>query len=284
MARAHVSDSAIAEVIFALESLDSSTQSALRTSTAELRGAIADVDHELRSRTRALERSGDHLARAMAALDACNRAIPPRDCSEARDAVRAAEREVGRAEQVHSRAVAARTQLLATEKAHARAVARARARVLEQIPGAIRTCRRAMTDLTSYDAGAGAGDANAVPSALVGEPSSSSVAGERAGPVQAFRYTDRRLLSSIAKDGLHPGSYATSRGDLSPMQAEIDLALPPNREPRDTVVRVDLAGLRAAGYNVPSFTQVSHGFNRPGGGDEIRFPFAVPPQFVKVVR
>jgi hypothetical protein len=67
---------------------------------------------------------------------------------------------------------------------------------------------------------------------------------------------------------------------ISPLQAQIDLALPPNRGLRDAVVRVDLAGLRRAGCNVPEFTRVPRKFNMPGGGTEIYFrvrdPAALP--------
>jgi len=100
----------------------------------------------------------------------------------------------------------------------------------------------------------------------------------------AYHYTARRFTESIETEGLRPGSYVTNRGDLSPLQAQIDLALPPNRGLRDAVLRVDLDGLRKAGYEVPDFRQVGRSFNMPGGGQEIQFPYDIPPKFVKVVR
>lgn len=103
-----------------------------------------------------------------------------------------------------------------------------------------------------------------------------------AGP--AFHYTFRRAIQSIENEGLRRGSYATPNGDLSPLQAQIDLALPPNRGLRDAVVRVDLDGLRKAGYEVPELRQVGRKFNMPGGGREVQFPYPIPPQFLTVVR
>jgi hypothetical protein len=47
-------------------------------------------------------------------------------------------------------------------------------------------------------------------------------------------------------------------------------------------VTVDLAGLRAAGYEIPEVTRVIGAFNMPGGGYEMRFPYAIPPEFLSV--
>lgn len=86
------------------------------------------------------------------------------------------------------------------------------------------------------------------------------------------------------RTGLRPGSYATPTGDLSPLQAHIELALNPVGGPRNAVLQVDLAGLRAAGYEIPSVTRVTSAFGMPGGGFEMRFPYEVPPEFLKVVQ
>ena len=100
---------------------------------------------------------------------------------------------------------------------------------------------------------------------------------------EAFHYTFSSRISSIESQGLRPGQYATPNGNLSPLQAQIDLALPPNRGLTDSVLRVDLDGLRSAGYKIPEFTPVGRSFNMPGGGYEVQFPYAVPPEFIKVV-
>lgn len=100
----------------------------------------------------------------------------------------------------------------------------------------------------------------------------------------AFHYTFTEAVDSIMEEGLRQGSYATNTSSLSPLQAQIDLALPPNRGLRDAVVRVDLGGLRGAGYDVPEFSRVGRSFNMPGGGMEVRFDYPVPAAFLQVVR
>ena len=64
-------------------------------------------------------------------------------------------------------------------------------------------------------------------------------------------------------------------------------------------VRIDAAGLREAGYEIPPVTRVGnvvgHSFNEdtqkfdqvhsmPGGGWEMNFPYLIPPQFVQVIK
>jgi hypothetical protein len=104
-----------------------------------------------------------------------------------------------------------------------------------------------------------------------------------AGASEAFSYTFAKYLGSISKNGLRQGSYATRSGTLSPLQAQIELALPANRGLPDALLRIDLAGLRTAGYKIPGLTRVSSRFGLPGGGYEMQFPYSVPPQFITVV-
>jgi hypothetical protein len=101
---------------------------------------------------------------------------------------------------------------------------------------------------------------------------------------EAFHYTFNNAVQSIERQGLRPGSYATPNGVLSPLQAQIDLALSPNRGLRDALLRVDLAGLRKAGYQIPEVTQAGRSFGMPGGGLEMQFPYAIPPEFIRVIR
>jgi len=108
-------------------------------------------------------------------------------------------------------------------------------------------------------------------------------AAEEAGADVAYHYTFREAVASIEKNGLRPGSYATPNGNLSPLQVQIDLALPPNRGLTNAVLRVDLAGLRKAGYEIPKITRVGRAFNMPGGGFEVRFPYEVPPEYISGV-
>jgi len=104
-----------------------------------------------------------------------------------------------------------------------------------------------------------------------------------AGLSEAFHYTASRNVASIEANGLRAGSYATPNGQLSPLQAQIDLALSPNRGLPSATLRVDVAGLREAGYEIPRVTQVGRSYNMPGGGYEMQFPFPIPPEFIKVV-
>jgi len=101
---------------------------------------------------------------------------------------------------------------------------------------------------------------------------------------EAFHYTFSRLVASIESVGLRQGSYATTAGDLSPLQAQIDLALRPNRGLPDTILRIDLKGMREAGYDIPQITPVERSFNMPGGGYEMKFPYPIPPQFISVIK
>jgi hypothetical protein len=112
--------------------------------------------------------------------------------------------------------------------------------------------------------------------AAVGRPTAPS-------PDEAFHYTSPEAAQSIVRSGLRPGSHATPNGELSGLQAQIDLALSPNRALPGAVVQVNVAGMRAAGYDIPEVTQVGRNFGMPGGGWEMQFPDGVPSQFLKVV-
>ncbi len=143
----------------------------------------------------------------------------------------------------------------------------------------------AIGDLISADSSLTERGKAAVSLALIVAPATRSLkAAEEASAGEAFHYTFSRLLTSIEQNGLRPGTYATLDGGLSPFQAQIDLALRPNRGLTDVVVRIDLAGMRQAGYQVPSVSQVGRSFGMPGGGTEMRFPYPVPPQFISLIR
>jgi hypothetical protein len=100
---------------------------------------------------------------------------------------------------------------------------------------------------------------------------------------EAFHYTSSSAVSSIAREGLRAGSYATSTGTLSPLQAQIDLALSPTGL-RGALMQIDLAGLRQAGFEIPAITRVGRANGMPGGGFEMQFPYRIPPEFITVVR
>ena len=52
----------------------------------------------------------------------------------------------------------------------------------------------------------------------------------------------------------------------------------------DAMLRIDLNGLRGAGYDVSEFSQAERKFNMPGGRAEMQFPYAIPPEFISVVK
>ena len=112
--------------------------------------------------------------------------------------------------------------------------------------------------------------------------------GEQPLPQLAYHYTRAEFADAIAENGLRSRSgqiFTTPQDDLSPLQAQIDLALPPNRGLSDAVYEVDLAGLRQAGYRIGSPQLAARHYNMPGGGTEIIIHSnAVPPQFLRRIR
>ena len=104
------------------------------------------------------------------------------------------------------------------------------------------------------------------------------------GLSETFHYTETQNAASIEANGLRPGSYATPNGGLSPLQAQIDLALQPNRGLPGSLIRIDLDGLKSAGYDSPGVGHVGRSFNMPCGGFEMQFPFSIPSEFLKVIR
>ena len=105
-----------------------------------------------------------------------------------------------------------------------------------------------------------------------------------ASPPVSFHYTFGKAAPSIANEGLKAGSYVTPTGNLSPLQAHIDLALPPNRGLPDALLRVDLEGLRRDGYDIPAITRVGRSYGMPGGDYEMKVPYRIPPQYIKVIK
>jgi hypothetical protein len=107
--------------------------------------------------------------------------------------------------------------------------------------------------------------------------------GPQAPTDDPYHYAFSQNLPSILETGLRKDSYAATEGDLTPMQAQIDLALPPNHGLRDSVLRIDLAGLRRAGEPIPVVRRVARDHNMPGGGYELFFPAGVKPQYLSIV-
>ena len=105
-----------------------------------------------------------------------------------------------------------------------------------------------------------------------------------------YHYTSDGAANSILKQGIKPGrdgfSYLTNKGKLSPIQAQIELALPGNRQLPNALLKIDAGGLRKAGIN-PVFGPRRVQGNLPGlgsgGGTELLFDQAIPSQFIQRV-
>ena len=111
------------------------------------------------------------------------------------------------------------------------------------------------------------------------------------GVTTASSYTYNKYVDSIEQNGMRPGTFATPSSGLSPLQAQIELSLSPERGLPDVEVEIDLEALQNAGYTIPSITRISNVvtgasgrvYSMPGGGYEMQFPYPIPPQFIKVV-
>jgi hypothetical protein len=112
------------------------------------------------------------------------------------------------------------------------------------------------------------------------------------GPVtKAYHHTFEGAVESIMKKGLKEGSYATPTPGLTPIQAQIELALPRNRGLPQVIIEIDVDARRRAGYEIPSATRVTdvvptnHGrvYTQPGGGYQMQFPYKIRPKYLRVI-
>jgi hypothetical protein len=104
---------------------------------------------------------------------------------------------------------------------------------------------------------------------------------------------DDRCCGGDREGGIDPGSerarisHAAGRAQpacgLSPLQAHLDLALPPNRA-ANALFEVDVGAMRRLGIEVPASTPVGRSYNMPGGGLEVPIDRAIPPELLRRVR
>ncbi len=112
-------------------------------------------------------------------------------------------------------------------------------------------------------------------------------AAENAG-AKLFHYTSERNVAGILENGLRPGAggkvFTTPAGNLTPMQAQIELALSPNRGLPGAVFEIDTAALRQLGIN-PSGgpMRVLPTTNAAGVGVEVIFNTQIPPSALRLV-
>lgn len=78
--------------------------------------------------------------------------------------------------------------------------------------------------------------------------------------------------------------FLTPQGDLRPLQAQIDLALPPNRGLPNALFEVDVGKLVRLGIDVPASSQVGRSFNMPGGGLEVPIESRIPAELLRRIR
>jgi RHS repeat-associated protein len=106
-----------------------------------------------------------------------------------------------------------------------------------------------------------------------------------AGENILYHYTTQEAAQSITEQGLNLSrdgfSYLTNTGDLSPLQAQIDLALPANRELPNAVLRIDVSGMtpsliRRVTGNMPGFGA--------GGGTEYLFNQVIPASRISIAQ
>ncbi len=113
------------------------------------------------------------------------------------------------------------------------------------------------------------------------------VSAYKAAKAQKYHYTNKNNLESISKDGLQTKYssdgfiYSTNKGDLSPLQAQIDLALPVNKPLPNALLRIDTSGLS------PEISRNVQGNLRgfgAGGGKEFLFNQNINPFRIKVIK
>ncbi len=115
------------------------------------------------------------------------------------------------------------------------------------------------------------------------------VAGKEAskdGAKYLYHYTSRESAESILKTGLtvtekRPFIYTTNAGNLSPLQAQIELALPANRALPNSIIRIDASKMnptliRRVSGNLPGYG--------PGGGTEFLFNQHIPASLIKIIK
>jgi hypothetical protein len=107
----------------------------------------------------------------------------------------------------------------------------------------------------------------------------------KGGGKYLYHYTSEAAAQSILKTGLRTGKegfiYLTNKVNLSPLQAQIELALPANRALPTSILRIDVSGFS------PSIIRRVQG-NLPGmgagGGMEFLFKQNIPSNLIKIVQ
>lgn len=105
-----------------------------------------------------------------------------------------------------------------------------------------------------------------------------------AGKIKNVYHYTSADIESIMSQGLRSKiNYATPTGDLSPLQASIDLALPPNLQ-YNHLIEIDVSYLKSIGIDLPALHTVSPNFGKPGGGWEYAFNQRIPKEALRLIR
>jgi hypothetical protein len=115
-----------------------------------------------------------------------------------------------------------------------------------------------------------------LPSGLV-DPNSSSN--------ELYHYTTKEFAPSIEKKGLNLSLdgfvYTTPKADLTPLQAQIELSLSPNKGLPESLFKIDVKGLNGININpILGPRSVFGGMFGAGGGTEILFKQRIPYQYL----
>jgi RHS repeat-associated protein len=107
----------------------------------------------------------------------------------------------------------------------------------------------------------------------------------KGGSNYLYHYTSKEAAEAISQQGLKVGrdgfSYLTNKGGLSPLQAQIELALPANRALPNSILRIDASGLNPALIRRVSGNLLGYG---AGGGTEFLFNQHIPANLIKVIK
>lgn len=104
----------------------------------------------------------------------------------------------------------------------------------------------------------------------------------------AYHYTSKKDARKIMEEGFRMG-WATPIGDLSQAQAQIELSIDPFKPAPEVKIRIDLEGLRKAGFEIPRIKRIASAvegkdgrmYQMPGGGYEMKFEQEIPKEFLE---
>ncbi len=111
----------------------------------------------------------------------------------------------------------------------------------------------------------------------------------KAGGEYLYHYATPGNAEKIMQEGLtvaenRPFLYATNNGALTPMQAQIELALGNNQGLRTSLIQIDVGALRGAGISpIIGPRNVAGGMFGAGGGIEFLFNQSIPKDFLHLI-